>query len=66
MVSTRYAAMREIKIRFGQCWTKVFANTPIAALAELLAITQMKIRWNNTLQDCTGRKGFVEVYRTTH
>ena len=55
----------EIKIRFGHYWIDLFADTPVSALAQFLAGTRLKIRWNNTLQDCTGRKGFVEVYRTT-
>ena len=56
----------EIKIRFGHYWIEIFADTPVSALAELLAGTRLRIRWNNQLADYTGRKGFVEVYRTTH
>jgi hypothetical protein len=53
----------EIKIRFGHYWVEIFADTPVSALARMLAGTTLKIRWNNRIKDCTGRKGFVEVYR---
>lgn len=56
--------MREIKIRFGCCWVEILADLSVIELAQFLAGVQLKIRWNNTLQDCTGQKGFIEVYRT--
>ena len=56
----------EIKIRFGHYWIELFADTPVSMLAELLVGTRLRIRWNNQLADCTGRKGFVEVYRATN
>lgn len=52
----------KIKIRFGHYWIELFSSLHIDALKKALAETRMKIRWNSQLQDCTGRKGFLEVY----
>lgn len=58
--------MRESKIRFPHYWIELPSDIPVIALRSILKATGWRIRWNNTLQDCTGRKGFIEVYHATH
>lgn len=57
--------MREIKVRSPIYWHEIPANTPIVALATLLKNTRLRMRWNNRLKDCTGRRGFIELYLPT-
>lgn len=61
--TSKATAMREIKVRFGRYWVEMPADSPVSALSPLIAGTRLRIRWNNRISDCTGRKGFVEVYR---
>ena len=54
--------MREVKIRAPNYWLDLPSNTPIIELAKLLEKTRLRLRWNNKVKDCTGRRGFVELH----
>ena len=57
-----FAAMREIKIRTPHYWLELPADLPVINLARLLAKTKLRLRWNNRIKDCTGKRGFVELH----
>ena len=62
-VSTRrFVDMREIKIRTPHYWMELPADLPVIDLARLLAKTKLRLRWNNRIKDCTGKRGFVELH----
>lgn len=54
--------MHEIKIRTPRYWIELPAGTPIIEIANLLKDTRLRLRWNNRIKDCTGRRGFVELH----
>ena len=58
--------MRELKIRTPHYWIELPYDLPVIDLARLLAKTRLRLRWNNRIQDCTGKRGFVELRRATY
>ena len=54
--------MREIKVKSPHYWVELPANLPLIELARVLAHTRLRLRWNNRIQDCTGKRGFVELH----
>lgn len=59
---TQDSQVKIIKVRWPHYWGYIEANTPLLALVNLLTGTQLKVRWNHQLSDCTGRTGFIEIY----
>lgn len=52
----------EIKIRTPHYWIELPADLPVIELARLFEKTRLRLRWNNRVKDCTGKRGFVELH----